>query len=141
MPERFSTRVGYDAWFNNHILPRWGQGNITAVQPRPVELWLRTLPISPKSKVHIRGLLRALGEYSMWRGAPSELSQSSAKCRMKITSRELEEQLQVLSGGSPTQAAQQLVARGANSSLRPRHHSGFAGLRMIPSTHNSGTGT
>jgi hypothetical protein len=50
MPERFSTRVGYDAWFNNHILPRWGHGNITAVQPRPVELWLRTLPLSPKSK-------------------------------------------------------------------------------------------
>jgi integrase len=68
MPERFSTRVGYDAWFNNHILPRWGHGNITAVQPRPVELWLRTLPISPKSKVHIRGLLRALWDYSMWRG-------------------------------------------------------------------------
>jgi integrase len=38
------------------------------VQPRPVELWLRTLPLSPKSKVHIRGLLRALWEYSMWRG-------------------------------------------------------------------------
>jgi hypothetical protein len=45
-----------------------GRGNITAVQPRPVELWLRTLPLSPKSKVHIRGLLRALWEYSMWRG-------------------------------------------------------------------------
>jgi len=68
MPERFSTRVGYDAWFNNHILPRWGNRNIIAVQPRPVELWFRTLPISPKSKVHIRGLLRALWEYSMWRG-------------------------------------------------------------------------
>jgi integrase len=68
MPERFSTRVGYDAWFNNHILPRWGHENITAVQPRPVELWLRTLPISPKSKVHIRGLLRALWDYSRWRG-------------------------------------------------------------------------
>jgi len=68
MSERFSTQVGYDAWFNNHILLRWGQGNITAVQPRPVELWLRTLPLSPKSKVHIGGLLRALWEYSMWRG-------------------------------------------------------------------------
>jgi hypothetical protein len=26
MPERFSTQVGYDAWFNNHILLRWGHG-------------------------------------------------------------------------------------------------------------------
>ena len=24
MPERFSTRLGYEAWLKNHILPRWG---------------------------------------------------------------------------------------------------------------------
>ena len=23
MPERFSTQYGYNAWLNNHILPRW----------------------------------------------------------------------------------------------------------------------
>jgi hypothetical protein len=63
--------------------------------------------------------------------APGELLQSSAKCWMKITSAELGEQLQVLSGGPPAQSAQKLIAVGSNSSLRPRHHSGFAGLRMI----------
>ncbi len=68
MPERFSTRVGYDAWFNNHILPRWGNFPIITAQARPVELWLKELPISSKSRVHIRGLMRALWEYAMWRG-------------------------------------------------------------------------
>ena len=34
--------------------------------------------------------------------APGELLRSSAKCWMKITSAELGEQLQVLSGGPPT---------------------------------------
>ena len=52
MPERFSTRVGYDAWFNNHILPRWGQGNITPVQPRPVELWLDPADLPQKQSAH-----------------------------------------------------------------------------------------
>jgi integrase len=68
MPERFSTRQGYNSWLNNYILPKWGSLPITALQARPVELWLRDLPISAKSRVHIRGLVRALWEYAMWRG-------------------------------------------------------------------------
>jgi integrase len=68
MPERFSTQQGYNAWLNNHILPRWGSFPITALQARPIELWLSGLPISPKSRVHVRGLVRALWDYAMWRG-------------------------------------------------------------------------
>jgi hypothetical protein len=40
MPERFSTRYSYDQWLSNPILPRWGGSVITALQARPVELWL-----------------------------------------------------------------------------------------------------
>jgi len=73
MPERFSTRRGYDAWLNNYVLPRWEDADITALQPRPVELWLKILPISPKSRVHIRGLLRGIWEYAMWsRSVPTQ---------------------------------------------------------------------
>ncbi len=68
MPERFSTQQGYNSWLNNHILPRWGSFPITALQARPVELWLKDLPISAKSRVHVRGLVRALWDYAMWRG-------------------------------------------------------------------------
>jgi hypothetical protein len=28
MPERFSTRYGYEAWIKNHILPHWGMSFI-----------------------------------------------------------------------------------------------------------------
>jgi integrase len=38
------------------------------LQPRPVELWLRDLPLSPKSKTHVRSLLHALLEFAMWSG-------------------------------------------------------------------------
>jgi integrase len=68
MPERFSTSRGYESWIRNHILPKWGSAALTELQARPVELWLQSVPLSPKSKVHIRGLIRALWEYAMWHG-------------------------------------------------------------------------
>jgi integrase len=68
MPTRFSTRTAYEAWLANHVLPHWGHCTITELQPRPVELWLNSLFLSPKSRVHIRGLIRQLWEYAMWRG-------------------------------------------------------------------------
>jgi integrase len=41
---------------------------INEVQPRPVELWLRSLSLSPKSKAHIRNLLHILMDFAMWSG-------------------------------------------------------------------------
>jgi integrase len=68
MSTRFSTRTAYQSWLNNHVLPHWGHCTITELQPRPVELWLNSSSLSPKSRVHIRGLIRQLWEYAMWRG-------------------------------------------------------------------------
>jgi integrase len=68
MPKRLSTRRGYEAWLNNHILPRWRNCPLSELQARPVELWLESLPLSPKSRVHVRGLIHALWDYAMWRG-------------------------------------------------------------------------
>jgi integrase len=73
MPQRFSTRYGYDQSLTNHIIPHWGKCSITDVQARPVELWLDSLTLSPKSRVHTRGVLRRLWEFAMWRGdVPTE---------------------------------------------------------------------
>jgi integrase len=68
MPQRFSTRRSYDAWLTNHITPRWGARVLMDVQARPVELWLQSLTLAPKSKTAIRGLLRILWDFAMWRG-------------------------------------------------------------------------
>jgi integrase len=68
MPTRVDTRRTYDAWLKNHIVPKWGGCEITAVQARPAELWLQSLPLSPKSRAHIRAALRALWDFAMWRG-------------------------------------------------------------------------
>jgi len=68
MPTRYSTRRGYEAYLRHRIVPRWGADSITDVQARPVELWLQSLTLAPKTKAEIRGLLRILWEFAMWRG-------------------------------------------------------------------------
>jgi integrase len=68
MPSRSDTRRSYEMWLKNHIIPKWGDGPLAAVQARPVDLWLRSLDLSPKSKSHIRSLLSMLWNYAMWRG-------------------------------------------------------------------------
>jgi integrase len=69
LPSRHSTARMYRSWLRNHILPRWGDSPISEVQPRPIELWLRQLELSPKSKSHVRGMLHLLMEFAMWSGA------------------------------------------------------------------------
>jgi integrase len=66
MPKRVDTRRTYSAWLDNHILPRWGDCSITDLQAREVEQWLKSLTLSPKSRTHIRGLLRTLVDFAMW---------------------------------------------------------------------------
>jgi integrase len=67
-PTRKDTRRSYQVWTRCHILPKWGNNRITDLQPRPVEMWLESRPLSPKSKAHIRGVLSRVWDYAMWRG-------------------------------------------------------------------------
>jgi integrase len=68
MPSRHSTARVYRSFLKNHIRPKWGDTLIRDVQPRPVELWLKQLPLSPKSKTHVRSLMHGLVEFAMWAG-------------------------------------------------------------------------
>jgi integrase len=68
MPTRKDTRRSYEVWLSNHILPKWGDSGLADLEPRPVELWLQSLTLSPKSKTHIKGLLRNLWDFAAWSG-------------------------------------------------------------------------
>jgi integrase len=68
MPSRHSTARVYRSFLDNHIQPKWGDVPIRDIQPRPVELWLRELHLSPKSKTHVRSLMHSLVEFAMWSG-------------------------------------------------------------------------
>ena len=67
MPQRLDTSRGYDSWIHVHILPKWAERSITDLQARPVEMWLESLPLAPKSKVHIRGIISSLWNFAMWK--------------------------------------------------------------------------
>src|SRR5581483_2790618 len=72
-PTRKDTRRSYQVWLRCHILPKWGDKQITDLQPRPIEMWLQSRELSPKSKTHIRGVLSRVWDYAMWRGdVPSQ---------------------------------------------------------------------
>lgn len=95
MPSRHSTARVYRSFLSNHILPKWGDTLIQDVQPRPVELWLRELPLSPKSKTHVRSLMHGLVEFAMWAGVldvsrnPISLVQNKGATRRVRTARSL----------------------------------------------------
>lgn len=65
MPERHSTRRTYRSFLQTHIVPRWGKVPIQDVQPLEVELWLRGLKRSPKTRSHLRNLMHILFEFAM----------------------------------------------------------------------------
>ena len=67
MPARLDTNRGYESWIRVHILPKWGQNPITDLQARPVEQWLDTIALAPKSRAHIRGILSSLWKFAMWK--------------------------------------------------------------------------
>lgn len=68
MPARFSTARMYRSWLRNYIVPKWGAVAISDLRPYGVELWLRSLALAPKSKAHIRAMLRILVDFAMWAG-------------------------------------------------------------------------
>jgi integrase len=65
MPERKSTRRGYETWLKNYILPRWGTSKLAEMKPDPVEMWLRGLALSSKTKRNIKGILAILWTFGM----------------------------------------------------------------------------
>jgi integrase len=69
MPKRYSTSRSYKSWLDNYIVPRWGASPITDLKPRPVEQWMDSLELSPRSKGFIRSLVHAIWDYAMWSDA------------------------------------------------------------------------
>jgi integrase len=57
---RYSTQQSYLSALNQWIVPHWGDCLSEELKPVPVEHWLRSLQLAPKSKVHIRSLLHLL---------------------------------------------------------------------------------
>ena len=71
MPPRYSTAKAYRAMLKNHISPRWGRTPLTDVRAQGVREWLRSLPLSTKTRGHIRDMMRTLFRFAMlWEWVP-----------------------------------------------------------------------
>jgi integrase len=68
IPERYSTRKAYLCNLQNHIVPKWGDREIASIKPNEAEVWLKSIKYSPKTKTHLRNLLRLLVNSAMRRG-------------------------------------------------------------------------
>jgi integrase len=62
LPERYSTRKSYLSNIKLYIRPRWERYLLHEIRPMVVEGWLKNLNMAPKSKVHVRGIMRVIFE-------------------------------------------------------------------------------
>lgn len=65
LPPRHSTRKAYLVYLKRYIQPKWASYRISDVKPFAVLGWLKSLSLAPKSKVHIRNLMRILFDHAM----------------------------------------------------------------------------
>lgn len=65
MPKRFSTARGYRSYLDNWVIPKWGEYSIADVKPMAVDVWLESLTLAAKSKVHIKSAMRRVFEAAM----------------------------------------------------------------------------
>ena len=61
----YSTACAYLTLINRHLRPTWGATKLSAIRAAAVQAWLNGLALAPKTKAHIRGLLRRLFEKAM----------------------------------------------------------------------------
>jgi len=57
LSERYSTRKSHLSNIRVHIRPRWSEYPVDKMRPMAMEQWLRDLPLAPKSKTHVRGIM------------------------------------------------------------------------------------
>ena len=61
----YSTAAGYRSKLSKHIKPKWGSIALADVKALEVTEWLKSLPVSPKMRGHIRTLMHLLFEKAM----------------------------------------------------------------------------
>jgi integrase len=68
IPQRLNTKRTYIVWLKHYVVRKWGNCELSALQARPVELWINSLDLAPKSKAPVRNMISTLWEFAMWRG-------------------------------------------------------------------------
>ena len=61
----FSTARGYRSYIANHIKPKWSNDPLAGIKALQVAEWLKSLPLSPKTRGQVRALMHLLFERAM----------------------------------------------------------------------------
>jgi len=85
----YSTVAGYSSYLTKHVEPRWSSVFLTDIRPLQVSEWLKKLPLSPKTKGHVRALFHMLFERAMLWGLLDLQRNPIELIKLKGTSRRL----------------------------------------------------
>src|SRR6202050_1165982 len=78
LPERNSTASRYRSWLKNYVQPKWAECSLDQIKPVAVEDWLKRLSLAPKSKSHLKNLMRVLFNAALrWELIPYQLNPMS----------------------------------------------------------------
>lgn len=61
----WSTAAGYRSYIRTHVRPKWEGTSISEMKPFDILEWLKSLPLSPKTRGHVRALMHLLFEKAM----------------------------------------------------------------------------
>lgn len=61
----WSTAAGYRSYIKTHVRPKWEGTPISEMKPLHILEWLKSLPLSPKTRGHVRALMHLLLERAM----------------------------------------------------------------------------
>jgi integrase len=82
LPERNSTASRYRSWLENYVKPKWAECSLDQIKPLAVEDWLKWLSLAPKSKSHLKNLMRVLFNAAMrWELIPTQSHEPRARKR------------------------------------------------------------
>src|SRR5665213_808871 len=85
----YSTARGYRSYLTKHITPRWGSTPLAAVKAIEITEWLKSLPLSPKTRGQVRALLHMLFERAMLWGLIEIQRNPMELVKLKGTSKRL----------------------------------------------------
>ncbi|HEX3659969.1 MAG TPA: hypothetical protein VHU89_00965 [Acidobacteriaceae bacterium] len=79
----YSTKAAYEIYLNRWIVPKWGEYQLGRI--KPIETWLRQLPLARASCAKIRNIMSVLfnhaRRYDLFHENPIQLVRQSAKRR------------------------------------------------------------
>jgi len=85
----WSTAAGYRSYLKQHVRPKWGSRELVSIKALEISEWLKSLPLSPKTRGHVGALLHLLFERAMLWGLMDVQRNPMELVKLKGTSKRL----------------------------------------------------